>query len=259
MKRRFVVAFFIFLMIDPLHQFQIHKIIDCSIAGLDVSFTKSSLLMVLITTGTCLFLHIGIRRGSLIPSKMQSICESLFEFVRNIINEQVGSDGLKYTPYIFSLFLFILSANLAGLFPYSFTVTSHIIVTFSLALFVFLGTTILGLVKHKWEFLHTFCPRNVPLFILPLLIPVEIISYFARPVSLSIRLFANMVAGHIMLKMVAGAAIFCATTPALGIFVVLPVGISSALMIFEIFVAVLQAYIFTILSCIYLNSAIHLE
>lgn len=241
-----------------MHQFEIHKILECSIGGVDVSFTNSSLYMVLTTVLICLFLHLSTKRKGLIPSKKQSICELLFEFVCNIVKTEVGKDGLKYVPYIFSLFLFILVANLIGILPYAFTVTSHIVVTFTLAMLVFIGITLVGLIKHRMKFFCIFKPKDVPIFITPILIPVEIISYFARPISLSMRLFANMVAGHVLLKIVAGAAVACAVNSILAI-AILPIGVSMILTVFELFVSVLQAYVFTILSCIYLNSVIHMH
>lgn len=245
-------------MLDPLHQFEIHKLVDCSIGGIDLSFTNASLFMVIITVLVCFFLHFCTSEHHIIPSRKQSICEILFEFVAGMITEQVSKDALKYMPYIFSLFIFILGANLIGLFPYAFTVTSHIVVTFTLAMLVFLGITIVGIVKHRAGFLKMFFPPDVPVFIAPLLIPVEIISYMARPISLSVRLFANMVAGHIVLKLVAGAAIFCAVHSMAPV-IVFPVCINMIMMVFELFVAILQAYVFTILSCIYLNSVVHLH
>jgi F-type H+-transporting ATPase subunit a len=246
-------------MLDPLHQFEIHKLFSCSIAGIDVSFTNASLVMVIITMLICGVLHFCTRKRKIVPSKGQTACEMLFRFISGIITEQIGEAGLKYLPYVFSLFIFILFANLVGLVPYSFTITSHIAVTFTLAMLVFLGITVIGLLKHGIGFFKTFLPSGVPWFIAPLLIPVEIISYLARPVSLSIRLFANMVAGHIVLKIIASAGAFCAVSLLTLPFAVLPVGLNVFLTVFELFVAVLQAYVFTILSCIYLNNVLHIH
>ena len=245
-------------MLDPLHQFEIHKIFDLSIAGIDISFTNSSLLMVLITLSICSLLYLCTKGKDIVPNKMQSIGEMLFGFISNMITDQTGKEGLKYMPYIFSLFIFILFSNLFGLIPYSFTVTSHIIVTFSLAMFVFVGMTFAGIAKHGFKFFKVFLPSGVPGFIAPLMIPVEIISYLSRPLSLSVRLFANMVAGHVILKIVAGAAAICAVNSVI-ILSVFPVGVNVILTVFELFIAVLQAYVFTILSCIYLNSVLHLH
>lgn len=245
-------------MLDPLHQFEVHTLVPCSVGGVDISFTNSSLAMVLMTLGMCFFLHWGTRNTRLIPSKRQAACELLYVFISDMISEQISKDGLRYLPHIFSLFIFILGANLMGLLPYSFTSTSHIIVTFAIAMLVFLGITIVGVVRNRAQFGRIFFPEGVPALIAPLLIPVEIISYFARPVSLSMRLFANMVAGHIIIKIVAGAAIFCMAN-ALAPVAIFPIAINMVMMAFELFVAVLQAYVFTILSCIYLNSVMHLH
>lgn len=245
-------------MIDPLHQFEIKPLIHCAVGGVDISFTNSSAWMVIATVLVCWVLHFCTKEARLIPSRKQSICEMLFEFITQMITEQINKDGLKYMPYIFTLFVFILSSNLLGLIPYAFTVTSHIIVTFTLAMLVFIGMTGVGIAHNKSRFVHMFFPPNVPVFIAPLLAPVEFISYLARPVSLSVRLCANMIAGHIMLKIVASAALFCAVQ-AFAPASLFPIGMNAVLMVFEVFVAVLQAYVFTILSCIYLNSVIHLH
>jgi F-type H+-transporting ATPase subunit a len=185
----------------------------------------------------------------------------LFEFIENMISGQLGKDGLKYTPYIFALFVFILGANVIGLTPYSFTITSQIIVTFTLSMLVFLGMNIIGLSKHGLGFFRMFCPHGVPGFVLPIIVPVEFISFLIKPISLAIRLCANMTAGHIILKMIAGASVFCATScpELLKGTLVGPVLINMLMLGFELFVAILQAYIFTILSCIYLNGVIHME
>ncbi|GHS94005.1 ATP synthase subunit a [Alphaproteobacteria bacterium] len=245
-------------MLAPLHQFEIHRYISGSLGGWDVSFTNSSLFMVLTTAALCFLLYWSTKEEKLVPSLKQSACESLFEMVSGVITEQVGREERKHSPYIFTLFLFILGANLLGLLPYGFTVTSHIIVTFALACLVSLGMIVIGLLRHGWKFFRIFYPPDVPAFIVPLLVPVEIISFFTKPVSLSVRLFANMVAGHIMLKIVAGAAVFCAAHSLLPL-TVFPLGVNVLVLTFELFVAILQAYVFTILSCIYLKSVIHME
>lgn len=248
-------------MSDPLHQFQVTKILDCSIGTIDVSFTKSSLYMVLVTALICLALHLGTKEKKLIPSIRQSLCEMVFEFIGKMISGQIGKEGMRYVPYIFTLGMFVLGANVIGLTPYAFTVTSQIIVTFSLAMMVFIGMNIVGFSRHGIEFFKMFCPPGVPAFVTPIIVPVEFISYLIKPISLAIRLCANMTAGHIILKMIAAASVFCATScpDALKAIAIGPVAINVLLLGFEMFVAVLQAYIFTILSCIYLNGVIHLE
>jgi F-type H+-transporting ATPase subunit a len=245
-----------FVMLDPLHQFEVHPLLKFSFNGIDLSFTNASAWMAFVTLFICLFLHLGSSKGRLIPGKIQSLCEVLFKFVSGIVTEQVGPEGRVAIPYIFALFVFILFANLVGLLPYAFTITSHLAVTFTLAMLVFLGITVVGAARHGMKFFKMFLPSGVPTFIAPLLVPVEIVSYIARPISLSIRLFANMVAGHIVLKIIASAAVVCAVN-SLAPLAVFPVGINVLLTTFELFVAVLQAYVFTILSCIYLNSVLH--
>jgi F-type H+-transporting ATPase subunit a len=224
------------------------------IGGLDVSFTNSSLFMVIAIAAITLFLTWSMRSRSLVPGRMQSMAELSYEFIANMIKDNVGSEGRKYFPFIFSIFMFVLFCNLLGMIPYSFTVTSHIIVTFALAALVFLVVTIVAIVRHGFKFLGFFIPSGVPAILLVLLVPIEIISYFVRPVSLSVRLFANMLAGHTLMKVFGGFVI------ALGIFLGwLPLAFIVALTGLEFLVAFLQAYVFAILSCLYLNDALHLH
>lgn len=246
------------MMMDPLHQFEIKKLIPIEVMGYDISFTNASFAMVLTTFAICLFLHFSTRSKHLIPTKLQLVSEELFRFVSDLIKSYVGRGGWAYFPYVFSLFLFILFGNLLGLLPYNFTFTSHIIVTFSLSILVFVGATIAGIIKHGFHFLKLFLPDGVPLYVAPLLVPVEIISYLSRPVSLSVRLFANMVAGHVMLKIFAGFAVLLASSAFVPL-AVLPVILNVAVNAFEVLVAILQAYVFTILTCIYLNDALNLH
>jgi F-type H+-transporting ATPase subunit a len=196
----------------------------------------------------------GMRNRRLVPGRWQSMAELSYEFIAGMVRDNVGNEGRRYFPFIFSLFMFILFGNLVGLIPYSFTFTSHIIVTFAMAIFVFLGVTVIGIVRHRLNFFSYFLPKGVPLVMAPLLIPIEIMSYLSRPVSLSIRLFANMMAGHTMMKVFAG---FVVPLGILGGWA--PLSIDVALTAFEFLVAFLQAYVFTILTCIYLHDAIHLH
>lgn len=246
-------------MLDPLHQFEIKTLIPLHIGRFDISFTNASLTMVCVCLFICLFLHVTTHKRQIIPSKGQAIGEWIFNFVSGIVIVQIGPEGQRYVPVIFSLFVFILFSNLAGLLPYSFTVTSHLAVTLTLAMLVFLGMTFIGCARHKLKFSRAFLPSGVPLGIAPLLVPVEIVSYMARPVSLSMRLFANMVAGHIVLKIIASASVVCASAAILAPLSIFPIGINMMLICFELFVAVLQAYVFTVLSCIYIDSVIHLH
>ncbi|MGF1640852.1 MAG: F0F1 ATP synthase subunit A [Rhodospirillales bacterium] len=240
-------------MASPIEQFQITKILDIRVGTVDASFTNSSLFMVLAVVGITLFLILGVKERSLVPGRWQSLVELAYDFVGNMIRSNVGREGLKYFPFIFSLFLFVLFGNLLGLLPYSFTFTSHVAVTFALALTVFIGTTVLGFAKHGLHFFHFFLPKGTPLAIAPLLVSIEVLSYFTRPVSLSLRLFANMTAGHTLLKVFAG---FVVVMGAAG---VVPLVFVIALTGLELLVAFLQAFVFAVLTCIYLNDALHMH
>ena len=241
-------------MPNPMEQFEIKRFVDLDLFGLDASFTNSSLFMVIAVFLITLFTIWGMRGRALVPTRMQSIAEISYEFVANMVRDNVGSAGQKYFPFVFTLFMFVLFTNMLGMTPYSFTVTSHIIVTFALAALIFIGVTIIGFAKHGLGFLKFFVPSGVPVFLLPLLVVIEVISYLTPPISLSVRLFANMMAGHTMLKVFAGFII------PLGIFGGwAPMAVDVALTGFEFLVAFLQAYVFTILTCLYLNDAIHLH
>ncbi len=237
----------------PLHQFEIATLIPLKFGGLDLSFTNSALFMVLAVAVSTLFLTAGMRGRAMVPGRWQSMAELSYEFIANMLREHVGTEGRRYFPFIFSLFMFILMGNMLGLLPYAFTFTSHIIVTFAMAITVFVGVTLIGIWRHKLHFFTFFVPKGVPVYLIPLLVPIEIISYLARPVSLSLRLFANMMAGHTLLKVFGGFVVV------LGIFGIAPFLFVVALFGLELIVAGLQAYVFTILTCLYLNDAIHLS
>jgi len=240
---------------NPMHQFEVYKIgPEISFGGINLSFTNASLFMVISSILILIFLFLGTKKKSLIPSKIQFVTEASYTFVAKMINDTAGSSAKSFFPFIFTLFMFVLFANMVGMLPYSFTVTSHIIVTFVLAAIVFIGVTILGFIKHGFKYLQLFVPKGVPLILLPLIVIIEIISYLSRPVSLSVRLFANMMAGHTMLKVFGG---FVISLGLLGGW--LPLGFSVALTGLEILVAFLQAYVFAILTCIYLNDALNLH
>jgi len=238
---------------SPLAQFEIHHIVPIKIGGYDVSFTNSSLMMVIAVALATTFLLLGMRRGALVPGRWQSAAEVTYEFVADLFRETVGQEGRRFFPFVFTLFLFILFGNMLGLLPYSFTFTSHIIVTFALAAVVFVGVTIVGFAKHGLHFFSFFVPPGAPILMWPLLIPIEVISYLSRPISLSVRLFANLLAGHTLLKVIAG---FVAV---LGVAGVLPLAVVIALTGLEMLIAFLQAYVFAILTCLYLNDALHLH
>lgn len=245
-------------MIDPLHQFEIHRLHTLSLFGHDISFTNSSLFMLLATFCAVLFLGLATRSSAIIPTRMQYLGETLYQFIADMVATNIGEEGKQYIPYILSLFLFILMGNLLGMVPYSFTFTSHIIVTFGLACVIIAIVTLIGFIRHGFHFFRLFCPEGTPIYIAPLLVPVEIMSYMTRPVSLGVRLFANMVAGHAMLKIFAGFVLLLAGTAYFPL-AVLPFVVNLAVTGFEFLVALLQAYVFTVLTCIYLNDAINLH
>ena len=238
---------------SPLHQFVIERLVPIHIGGLDLSFSNSALFMAISVAVITAFLTLSMSGASLVPSRWQSAAELSYEFIANMIRDNVGSAGKKYFPFVFSLFMFVLFGNLIGMVPYSFTYTSHIAVTFALAAFIFIGVTLIALARHGWHFFTFFAPKGMPLVLQLLLVPIEVISYLIRPMTLSIRLFANMLAGHTML------AIFAGFAASIGLLGILPMGIDILLVALEVLVAALQAYVFTILTCIYLNDAIHLH
>ena len=240
---------------SPLAQFEIKPIGGpIHIGGLDVSFTNSSLWMVIAVAAITVFMVLGTRKQAIVPGRWQSLCEGMYDFISNMLRDNVGNEGRAFFPFVFSLFMFILFANVLGLLPGAFTVTSHIIVTFAMAAFIFLMVTIIGIVRHGFHFFTYFAPQGAPMWLMPLMIPIEIISYLIRPMTLSIRLFANMVAGHVMLAVIGSFAF------ALGIWAGwVPVAAVTALFGLELLIACLQAYVFAILTCIYLHDAIHLH
>jgi F-type H+-transporting ATPase subunit a len=238
---------------NPLEQFQIKPIVPIEIAHTNVSFTNSSLFMGLAIGCVFGLFWLAGRNASLVPGRIQSLVELIYEFVMGIIDDNVGREGRRYFPWIFTLFLFILFGNMLGMIPGAFTFTSHIIVTFTMAIVVVGAVTVIGFKRHGLHFLSLFAPSGVPVYIYPLLIPIEVLSYLVRPISLSVRLAVNMTAGHIMMKSFAGFVI------AMGIFGVLPLLVAVGLTGLELAIAFLQAYVFTVLSCLYLNDALHLH
>ena len=239
---------------SPLAQFEIKTLVPIEMFGVNASFTNSSLFMVLTVITVSLFLIGGMRRSAMIPGRWQSMAELSYVFIANMVKDNVGSEGRPYFPFIFTIFMFILVGNFWGMMPYSFTFTSHIAVTFAMAFFVFIGVTIIAIAKHKLHFLTFFMPPGVPMVIAPLLIPIEIISYLSRPISLSVRLFANMLAGHTLLKVFAGFIISLGVAAGW-----LPFVFVVALTGLEFVIAFLQAFVFAILTCLYLNDALHLH
>ncbi len=241
-------------MHSPLEQFKIKKILEIDLLGLDISLTNSSVFMILAAFITLLYFSLAFKAKTIVPSRLQLSGEMLYELITNMLEQNVGIKGRKFIPLIFTLFLFILACNMLGMLPYGFTVTSHISVTFVLAMMIFLLVLIVGLVNHGLHFFSLFLPAGTPWWLAPLMIVIELFAYLARPVSLSLRLAANMVAGHILLKVMAGFVV------SLMLFLkFLPIPMIIVLIGFEFFVAILQAYIFTILSCVYLNDALNLH
>ena len=240
---------------NPMHQFNVYKIgPEIKINGIDLSFTNASLFMLISAISISIFLLLGTKDKKIIPGKFQLLSEILYNFISKMISDTAGKKAKPFFPFIFSLFIFVLFCNMVGMLPYSFTVTSHIIVTLAFAMFIFIGVTILGFVIHGFKYLKIFVPSGVPVVLLPIIMVIEIISYLSRPVSLSVRLFANMMAGHTMLKVFGGFVISLGLVAGW-----LPLTFSVALTGLEILVAFLQAYVFAILTCIYLNDALNLH
>lgn len=239
---------------SPLEQFKIKEILQIEILDYNISLTNSSVFMILSSLFICSFFMYALSGKKLIPNRIQLSAELFYSLITNMLDQNVGKNGKKFLPLIFTLFMFILTCNLFGMIPYGFTVTSHISVTFALAMLVFLLVTVLGFALHGFHFFSLFLPAGTPWWLAPLMIVIELFAYLARPVSLSLRLAANMVAGHVLLKVMAGFVVTMAIY-----LKIIPIPFIVIFIGFEIFVAILQAYIFTILSCVYLNDAINLH
>jgi len=245
-------------MPDPIHQFELHRIIPIKIFGVDVSFTNSSAFMLAAVILVVGFFIVAMRSRLLVPTRLQSIAEITYDFVGGMLRDSAGHDGMKYFPLVFTLFTFIFTVNMLGMVPGFFSVTSHIIVTAAMALLVFLTVLVVGFAKHGLRFLKTFVPEGVPIIILPLVVMIEIISFFAQPVSHSVRLFANILAGHITLKVFGGFVVMLlGTGAAYSVLAPLPLLMTIAMTALEVLVAFLQAYVFTMLTCMYLSRALH--
>lgn len=240
-------------VLDPIHQFEVQPLIPLQIGGLDISFTNAALWMLISALCVSLLMIFGMRGRAVVPGRIQSIAELCYETVANMLRDNVGTQGRKYFPFVFSLFMFILFGNLLGLIPWAYTFTSQLIVVFLFAIVIFIGVTIIGFVQHGPGYLRMFFPHGAPLWTAPLLVPIELISYLSRPISLSVRLFANMVVGHILLKVLGGFVIL------MGIAGLVPLLGLVAITALEFLVALIQAYVFTILTCIYLHDAIHMH
>lgn len=244
--------------LDPIHQFEIHRLVKIPFGNMDLSFTNVSLFMVMTVVVSAVYLFASSSSRGIVPTRSQSVSEMAYEFVATTLRESAGSQGMKFFPLVFSLFIFILVANFIGLFPYFYTVTSQIMITFALAMLVILTVIGYGFYKHGLGFLKLFVPSGVPIAIVPLVTLIEVISFLSRPISLSVRLFANMLAGHITLKVFAGFVVSMVGMGAVGIGgSILPLIMTVAITALEVLVAFLQAYVFTVLTCMYLNDAIH--
>ena len=239
------------LKIDPMGQFDIVPLFADSVGTF--SFTNSTLWMAIVLGAASALFLFGSSGRALVPTRLQSITEVIYEFIHNLVKDSAGTEGLKYFPYIFTLFIFVVFSNLLGLIPYSFTVTSHFAVTVVLAVMVFVTVTAIGFIKHGIGFLNFFIPDDAPGWLKPPLFVIEVISYFVRPVSHSIRLGANMLAGHAVMKVFAGFVF------PMSVGGVLPLGAMVGIYGLELLVALVQAFIFTILTCIYLNDALHMH
>jgi F-type H+-transporting ATPase subunit a len=239
---------------SPFAQFEIKTLIDLNFLGLDISFSNSSLMMLIAASLIILFFWASLKNATIIPSRMQICSEMIFGFVENIIIETSGEEGKKFFPYIFSIFLFVIFCNLLGFLPYSFTVTSNIIITFAIAIAIFFSILAIGIYNHGIKYFSFLLPSGTPWLLAPLMIFIELFSYLSKPISLSVRLAANMIAGHVLIKVIAGFVVVLGL--AWGF---MPLPFVTLLIGFEFFVAMLQAYIFTILTCVYLSDAIKLH
>ena len=247
------------MQVDPIHQFEIHEMVPLlKVAGRDIAFTNSALMMFIVVAGITLLMIGASARRAVVPGRLQSIAEMSYEFVADTVRSSAGTEGMKFFPFVFSLFMFILFANLIGLIPYSFTVTSQIIITAAFALLVFVIVVVYGFWRNGLHFFNLFVPKGVPKVILPGIVLIEILSFLSRPISHSVRLFANMLAGHITLQVFAAFIIMLGGLGAAGwLGATLPLAMVIMLIALEFLVAFLQAYVFAILTCIYLNDAIH--
>jgi F-type H+-transporting ATPase subunit a len=246
--------------INPIEQFELSRILPISIGShhYDISITNSTLVMAIIA-GVSLWLMSMTAKGTVgVPGRLQSLGEMAYEFVEGMVRSAAGKEGMRFFPMVFTIFLFILLSNLIGFIPYSFTVTSHIVITAALALMVFFTVVIVGLKDHGLHFFRLFVPSGVPIYILPLVVAIEVFSFFVRPVSHSVRLFANMLAGHITLNVFGGFVVMLlGASAAVKLVAILPFAMTIGLDALELLVAFLQAYVFAMLTCMYLNDALH--
>lgn len=238
-------------MSNPLEQFEIKTLIPLQIGGIDISFTNSALFMIIAVFASSFLFLMCLMRRNIVPSMAQAGVETVYDFIYHLLKENVGVEGLRYFYFIFSLFVFVAFGNMLGLLPYSFTFTSHIAAVGALSLTGLLFNVIVGIKKKKLAYFRMFMPKGIPLALAPLVVPIEVISFLSKPFSLTVRLVANMTVGHIMLKIIAGFIV------ALGAFGLVPLLFDACIIAFELFISLLQAFIYTVLSCIYLSDALH--
>nr|WCH57938.1 ATP synthase F0 subunit a [Hypnea nidifica] len=249
-----------YIIASPLEQFEIVTLIPLQVGGLNFSLTNSSLFLIIAFIFILFWTSLSFFKASLIPNNWQSIKESFYKVTSSIVEDNIGKKGEYYLPFIFTLHLILLYSNLIGMIPYSFTVASHIVFTFSLALSIFIGINIIGVQTHGFKFFALFLPKGVPLAIVPLLVTIEFLSYIVKVFTLSIRLFANMTSGHTLLKIIAGFAwTMLSAGGLLAVFHIIPLGLLLALIGLELAIAGLQAYVFTLLTCIYLNDVLDMH
>ncbi len=242
-------------MIDPMSSFEVKNIIPISIFGIDISVTNSSIFMLLVVAMICSIFWFATRNRDVIPTKLQVVVEKLFFFIGGIVKSNAGTKGIMIFPYMMTLFLFIMIGNIVGLFPFAFSYTSQLCITLGMALMVFIASIVVGFLNQGITYLRRFCPGGIPGYLIPFFIIIELLSFLFRPVSLGIRLFANMVSGHIMIEVIAGFAASIASIAAFSYFSAVPVVVNIALNIFKLVVCMLQAYVFVVLSCMYLSES----
>jgi F-type H+-transporting ATPase subunit a len=242
---------------NPIEQFELHRIFPLEINGIETSFTNASLFMLLAALGVVALMVLATSRQAIVPGRIQSLAEMLYEFVANMVRQTAGKEGMKFFPFVFSLFSFILIANLIGLVPYTYSVTSQIVVTFAFAALVLTLVVVYGVYRNGFGFLKLFVPHGVPLPVLVVLVPIEIISFLSRPISLSVRLFANILAGHITLAVFGGFVVLLLASNGWSFLAPVPLLAIVALYALELLVACVQAFVFSVLTCVYLNDAIH--
>ena len=243
-------------MIDPMISFQVKNVVPMNVFGLDISITNSSIFMFLVVVAICGIFLLATREQGIVPTKLQFIVEKLFFFVGGIVKSNTGKKGVEIFPYMIALFLFIMFGNVIGLFPFAFSYTSQLCVTVGMALMVFVASIIIGIMNQRRTYFKRFCPSGIPGYLIPIFIVIELLSFLFRPISLGIRLFANMVSGHIMIEVIAGFAASIASITMFSYFSAVPVAVNVALNLFKFVVCMLQAYVFVVLSCMYLSESL---